>query len=293
MDERLKKEIFQRFENLPEDVQAVILSSDFPQKIETIREKHSLTIDQAGDLSNESTFIMIGLERPSAFVDNVRKTLDLTPEKASAVATDVNELIFKEIRESLKHIHAKDEPSAKMPIETAPAAPKTFEPPIPPPPTDDTVRIEPAPIEEQTVPENLPSGAPPIAWKTPGEETPVPPSRFNDPPPAPLEAAPRFSSARSPQPFAMADIPKKEPVISVTEMASVIPQPSNPTQRPVAPATTQRPMQNTVIKGFADKQSGGDMQPQGGIVGQKLSTTTTLPREEKRYIVDPYREPVE
>ena len=28
-----------------------------------------------------------------------------------------------------------------------------------------------------------------------------------------------------------------------------------------------------------------------GIIAQKLSTTTTIPREEKRYVLDPYREP--
>lgn len=111
MDENLKKEIVARFDALPKDIQNVILSSDFPEKIKKVREKFGLSEEGEADLSNESTFVMIGLEHPNDFIENVRKALSLPPEKAKAVALEVNETIFKQIRESLMKIHQDDTPA--------------------------------------------------------------------------------------------------------------------------------------------------------------------------------------
>ena len=301
MDEELKKEILSRFEKLPNDIKRVILSSDFPRKISAIREKHLLTPEQEVDLSDEATFVMIGLERPGAFVENVRKELSIPYEKASAIALEVNETVFKEIRESLKQIHTR-EPEA--PTESALNKREFGLPPpptkisfTPPPSTPPATAPMPKPADE--APGNLPTGEKSSAWERYGARagqslfnspTPVSPQKPSAvtraaSPPAPVPGARGFAFAPPPRKQTSDTAPIEPPVVSA---GGSLPRPISsisPTENAGIPPWPPLPPAPPAEQKSAPREE--------GIVGQKLSSTTTSLRDEKRYVMDPYREPTE
>ena len=344
MDESLKKEILRRFEKLPRDIQQVILSSDFPSKIEEIRKKHNLTDEQAADLNNESTFVMIGLERPADFVDNIQDALKLSQESANAIAIEVNEMVFKEIRESLKRIHEAagnlsstemglnkhdftppPPPSAKSFVPSRAAAPEnlpTESPPVRPWEKSGAVdtgfvekQAETPPPPPQPVPQPQPETAQKNLADKPATQTAVSPPAWSNPdaamPPPPVfkqpdavikkdatekeftsETAP-FNPPPKPPPFALADkLPEKNKLEGAPQTPAVPPSPPRSASPPAfAPRPTPPPAPTKIQPDETDKDR--DIQNGGGsIIEQKLSSATSLPRDEKRYIVDPYREPI-
>src|SRR3989344_640046 len=97
--------IFEQFKQLPQDVQDAITSNRVREQIKAIGEKHQLHIDQIGSLETETTFIMIGLEPAKDYIRNIARELRLDGATAQKIAVDVNEQIFRPVRESLKKIH--------------------------------------------------------------------------------------------------------------------------------------------------------------------------------------------
>jgi hypothetical protein len=102
MDEETKKIIADQMEILPEDVKKAILSVDYSAKLQEVVKRNHLLIDQAGALETETTLTLLGLEPLSDYIENISRELTLPREKAVIVAHDVDELIFKNIRESLQ-----------------------------------------------------------------------------------------------------------------------------------------------------------------------------------------------
>lgn len=102
MDEETKKIIADQMEILPEDVKKAILSVDYSAQLQEVVKRNHLLIDQAGSLETETTLTLLGLEPIADYVENISRELALPREKALIVAHDVDELIFKNIRESLQ-----------------------------------------------------------------------------------------------------------------------------------------------------------------------------------------------
>lgn len=99
------KEILEdQFKKLPKDLQDAILALDLRTKMQFITKKNNLHIDQAGILENEAVFVMLGLEHPDNLVYNIAKHIEVSKEKAEAIAEDLNREIFLKVRESLKKI---------------------------------------------------------------------------------------------------------------------------------------------------------------------------------------------
>jgi len=92
-------------ETLPPEIKQAIYSIDYPQKLQEIVKNNKLLIDQAGKLEAETTLVMAGIEPMDKYVKNLQTNVGLSSIQASIVAHDVNELIFKNIRESLKKIN--------------------------------------------------------------------------------------------------------------------------------------------------------------------------------------------
>lgn len=103
MDET-KEILINQFNKLPKDVQDAILSVNLRSKMQFITKKNNLHIDQAEALENETVFVMLGLEHPANLVANIAKNLEVSEEKAAAIAGNINDEIFLKIRESLKKI---------------------------------------------------------------------------------------------------------------------------------------------------------------------------------------------
>ncbi len=104
-NEETKKIISEQLAILPEDVKKAILSVDYAKQLQEVTKRNNLLIDQAGALETETTLTLLGLEVLNDYVENISRELSLPREKALIVAHDVDELIFKNIRESLQMIN--------------------------------------------------------------------------------------------------------------------------------------------------------------------------------------------
>jgi hypothetical protein len=105
MDNISDPELKKQFESLPLEVQKAISGADLPTKLQEIVKNNKLMIDQAGDLQMETMLVLLGLEPLESFVSNLMKNVGLSSIQASVIAHDVNESIFKNIRETLKKIN--------------------------------------------------------------------------------------------------------------------------------------------------------------------------------------------
>jgi len=138
----MQKIISDQLAKLPTTIKDAITAIDYPQKLEMITRNNKLLIDQAGKLETETTLVMLGLEPLTDYTGNLEKNVGLSKNEAIAVAHDVNELIFKNIREALKKINEEaDSATAENPAtkgvwqptdvsvqqEAAPVAPKPVE----------------------------------------------------------------------------------------------------------------------------------------------------------------------
>ncbi len=94
---------------LPIDIKNIIYSLDYPKLLQEIVKKNRLLIDQAGKLEIETTLALAGLTQLKDYTDSLSKELGITKEKASEIAHDVDEMIFKNIRESLRKINNEEE----------------------------------------------------------------------------------------------------------------------------------------------------------------------------------------
>ena len=99
------QQIDQRYDDLPEDLKDAIFSVDTTSLVNMIGKKHGLAIDKIGDLANETGMVMLGVTHPNEFIANLAERLDVDKEKARAIAQEINEQIFKKVRESLRKIH--------------------------------------------------------------------------------------------------------------------------------------------------------------------------------------------
>ncbi|MDE1988187.1 MAG: hypothetical protein KGJ58_00980 [Patescibacteria group bacterium] len=98
-----------RFEQLPEGVKEAIIATPWKDKLAQIASMHRLHIDQADRLSKETIIVMFGLDHPDNLVYNIAKNVDVSEEKAEAIAEDLNREIFLKVRESLKKIFEERE----------------------------------------------------------------------------------------------------------------------------------------------------------------------------------------
>src|SRR3989344_3731045 len=93
------------YKNLPNDLKTVFFSANKDETIESIGRKYNLAIDKIGDLANEAGMVMLGVTHPNDFIGNLADRLEIDKEKARAIAQEINEQIFKKVRDSLRKIH--------------------------------------------------------------------------------------------------------------------------------------------------------------------------------------------
>jgi hypothetical protein len=96
----------EKYKSLPEDIQLALASTDVSKNILDIAQKHDLFLDQADELSDEVSYVMLGLTKSVDFVKTISKRLEIGEKKAIEVAQDINKEVFDKMRDSLKKIEA-------------------------------------------------------------------------------------------------------------------------------------------------------------------------------------------
>ena len=109
IDEETKNLIKNRMDSLPEVVQNAILNSGWQDKIRQLGKKYSLHIDQIGILENQTFIVLLGLEDPDGFQNNLTTGLGITSLIAQQISIEINETIFKPIRQQLQALQATEE----------------------------------------------------------------------------------------------------------------------------------------------------------------------------------------
>lgn len=87
--------------NLPEAVKDTVLNSDWQKSIRTISQKFNLNVGQGYELERVVLYIMIALEEPSSLFETLKKEVTQDEDLAYQIAFEVNEKIFKKIKNEL------------------------------------------------------------------------------------------------------------------------------------------------------------------------------------------------
>ena len=146
-----QKDILERFSELPEDLQKALFAPETTEAIRKAGKIFELSIDKIGELADETGLVMLGLTPPGEYIKNLTGRLKVAPEKAKAVAEEINQKVFQPVRASLKKIHGLEAPSSTLGVET-PKTPSVFPGAKPVPPVQ-----KPFPKRKDVVvPPNLP-----------------------------------------------------------------------------------------------------------------------------------------
>jgi hypothetical protein len=105
MNEETKNIVAEQMKILPQELRDAITAIDYPEKLQTITKNNKLMIDQAGNLETETTLVLLGLEPLTDYVSNLVNNVGLSKDQALVVAHDVDELIFKNVRDTLRAIN--------------------------------------------------------------------------------------------------------------------------------------------------------------------------------------------
>ena len=92
-----------RFAKLPSEIKKLLYSQEMSIIIQKIGEKNQLHIDQTDALNTETGQVMLGFSNMEEFIEDIRDTLSVDQTKATAIAQDVNDMLFVKIREAMKN----------------------------------------------------------------------------------------------------------------------------------------------------------------------------------------------
>src|SRR3989344_3534997 len=111
-----------KYAALPPNLREAYGSVNTSEILEEIGKKHGLHIDDVGGLVNETGYVMLGVTPPGEYIKKLADAIDIPREKAREIAIDVNERVFKPIREALKRVHRIGEYKNAPPFTAADSA---------------------------------------------------------------------------------------------------------------------------------------------------------------------------
>ncbi len=122
------EEARKKMESLPEEVKNFLYSPDMLTAVRKVGEKNQLHIDQIGILQAETTSVMLGFTETHDFPYMLSQALNVDVSKATAIAKDLDDTLFSQIRSSMKKA---DEHATAVPTTVIAAPPAVATPPMP------------------------------------------------------------------------------------------------------------------------------------------------------------------
>ena len=110
----------ERFEKLPPNIKKIVSESNYQDALYNISKEYNLNVTQMGVLDKATTDLIIGDLGPERFEDSLRPKIGLEPEKLTKLVNDVNEKIFRRIREKIMASSGR-QPEIKPETKSAPA----------------------------------------------------------------------------------------------------------------------------------------------------------------------------
>ena len=93
-----------KFNNLPEDYQEAIRTSDYDNQLALITKEHKLHIDQSAVLEKILAQLIFGEIQPENMISEIEDKIYVSQTEAKIMTTELNQLIIKPIKENLKNI---------------------------------------------------------------------------------------------------------------------------------------------------------------------------------------------
>lgn len=93
--------IKKRVAELPSYIREGLSKIAWDKEIIEIGKKHGLHVDEMGTLQTETVMVLVGLVHPDDYAKNLREELHLPRITVDLIVEDVNQKIFKNIRQSL------------------------------------------------------------------------------------------------------------------------------------------------------------------------------------------------
>jgi hypothetical protein len=119
MNSETQKLIDERMAKLPAYIRTALAQIHWGEQIISIGKKNGLHIDEMGALQTETVLVLVGLVHPDQYAKNLQHELHIPKEKIDAIIMDVNEKVFKNIRQSLiDFITTENENKEEKGIET-------------------------------------------------------------------------------------------------------------------------------------------------------------------------------
>jgi hypothetical protein len=117
MADDIKKDLEERFAQLPRVVQSAIKSADVEKSLRALADTHKLHLDQWGQLENEVMLVLLGFESPDNMQKNIKDEVGVSDEIATALTVDISRIVFEPIRQELER--ELEHPDAKAKEESA------------------------------------------------------------------------------------------------------------------------------------------------------------------------------
>jgi len=119
--EELKERYPELFGKVPHDLIVFAFSENVLTTIAAICFKHGVRENKkVSRISYLVGYVLFGETKPENFQSSLVNTLNLPPETAEKIATDVDEVIFAEVKKSLDQLYPKEKVSPKTKIQKTP-----------------------------------------------------------------------------------------------------------------------------------------------------------------------------
>ncbi|OGI87275.1 hypothetical protein A2995_01195 [Candidatus Nomurabacteria bacterium RIFCSPLOWO2_01_FULL_33_24] len=109
MNNQIAQAIKQRYDNMPEDIKQIIVSSDYQDGLVNISKKFKLNIEQLGVLEINTTMVLLGIINPNKLQEELEKELNINSEKTKGITKEINDQIFHKVKWSLEKIFNNSE----------------------------------------------------------------------------------------------------------------------------------------------------------------------------------------
>lgn len=105
----MEAELKTRFGLLPKEIQDVITSIDYQNKLFEIAKKYKLNYEQLGLLEFHTTLTLLGVTNPQDYEKTLVNELNKKPEEVTPLAADVAEQVYKPIRSVLMSLYQSND----------------------------------------------------------------------------------------------------------------------------------------------------------------------------------------
>ncbi len=123
----LQAKIEKAKEGLPPETLRAIETVDWKATILGMHEKKGYSFEQLGDLETETELVLCGLLSPADYPKELERRMNIPRTQAESLTSEMNELVFKKIREELIKNTSQENTIRPAPAPTAmPPKPKTL-----------------------------------------------------------------------------------------------------------------------------------------------------------------------